>query len=190
MTSTYSDFLNPLLLALCSFFTSTPVCHHKITCFNVYSKFQLLCHRTLGPCWEQGQGDCTTQNCANSNGWIEEGGRLATFLLHGTFLHVFHYISVTLIQRDWLKLIRNLLQLTGTESNTFIPVPAPLLCVSLILNAVTTNPPLGLGKTGFINIDFTIVNAEEMAKSHQFYYSGMFNIFCMIVINHSHQVQW
>ena len=104
-------------------------------------------------------------------------------------LHVFHYISVTSIQCYWLKPMKNLLQLTGTKFNTFIPVPVPLLCVSLILNAATTNPPPSLGKTRFVNINFTIVDTEGMAKSHQFYYSDMFNIFCMIVINHSHQVQ-
>ena len=84
--------------------------------------------------------------------------------------------------------MRNLLQLAGTESNTFIPVLVPLLCVSLILNAATTNPPPSLGKTGFINIEFTMVNPAEMAKNHQFYYTGMWNICGMIIINCSQQV--
>ena len=71
--------------------------------------------------------------------------------------------------------MRELLQLTGMATNTLVPVPAPLLCVSLILNAATANAPPGLKQTGFVNIDFTIDNLEDMARRHAYYYSGMFN---------------
>ena len=101
MTSPYSDFLNPSLLAPSSFFTSTPVCHHSITHFNVYLKFWLLCCGTLGPCWEQGQGDCwTTQNHANSNRWIEEGGGVEIFFTACLPLHFSNLNSMLLAETN------------------------------------------------------------------------------------------
>ena len=80
-----------------------------------------------------------------------------------------------MLQKEWLKAMRAVLQLAETSTNTFVSVPPDLLCVSIILHQATERQGAEIKKFGFANVDFSIADREEMAKAHIFYYKGRYS---------------